>query len=1277
MHRATSAERLSVRERAFSAGATMLNRAMFEGLEARRFLAAFSVTNTNNAGSGSLRQAVLDANASAGADVIEFAGGLTGTIALSGGELLVSESLSINGPGANVLSVNAGNSSRVFNFAAGTSFLRRLSITQGHATSGGGISNAGTLSVEGCDISSNSAVAGGAISNTGTLTVLGSTFAYNSSSGSGGGLFNDAGGVMSVVNCTITNNTTSGQYGGGIDTLGTLTVSNSTITYNAASVGGRAISIRDSGIATSISTILAGNVSGVVYGVFQTGSINNLLSHAGGGLTNGVNGNIVGVDPFLSTLGWAGGATKVLALRDGSPAINKGVNPLSLTTDQRGGIYARQVGVSVDIGAFEFGGDDYASSGQWASAQEIVLNEAGHGVATGVIEQTWDTDLFKFVADSSRTITCTLDVPGGFDGLFEIYDAGHTRIARASDWSSGHDEIASIPISGGQTYFILVGGFRQPDGAYSMRISDDHADRGEWANASKIDLNTTGDGIRSGEIEVAGDTDLFTFTPTASGVTTILLDVASNFDGWIELYTVDYTLVASQNAGATNGDETLSWSLTAGQPYFILVGGWRNPGGQYSVQIDDDHADYGAWSRATVIPLNGNLGGSRAGVIERSLDTDLFTFTPATSGMLTITLYVASGFDGWIELYDASHGQLWSQNLYAGGSNESRASAVNAGQAYYILVGGWRVPNGGYTVRINDDYADAGAWDAATVITSNATGDGRRSGTIDFAGDTDLFTFTPAIQGTTTVILDVDSDFDGWFELYAPDHSLIVRQNGGATNGDESLSFTPMIGQAYFILVGGWRNPGGGYSIQIDDDYTDEGNWSRAAGIALNSQLDGSRAGVLETLWDTDLFKVTPVNSGVMTITLDVGTGFDGWFDVFDASHAMLRWQNLKAVGGDETASFSMTGGQTYFILVGGWRAPGGDYIIRISDDYADATAWADATRITPNDSLDALALGKIEANADTDLFTFTSPVSGSLTITLDVATGFDGWFELYDASHALVARQNIWAGGGDETRPLAVTNTQTYFILVGGWRVPAGDYRLLISDDHADAGIWPFASDIALDSAVDGSCPGVIDSDGDTDLFRFTPGATASVTITLDAGEGFDGWFEVYDASQMLLLRKNLWGSGTDETGSVAMSAAQVYYILIGGWRVPSGHYTIVVSDDHADEDSWSAAKSMVPDEDGHASRTGLIESSADTDLFMYTPASTGVVNVTLDVVRGFDGWFEFYDANHTLIRHVNTRGAGADEVWGFNLAQGQIYFILVGGNLAPNGRYVLNVDG
>src|SRR5262245_53416398 len=44
-----------------------------EALEARRLLTPFTVSNTNDSGSGSLRQAILDANNNAGADTIRFA----------------------------------------------------------------------------------------------------------------------------------------------------------------------------------------------------------------------------------------------------------------------------------------------------------------------------------------------------------------------------------------------------------------------------------------------------------------------------------------------------------------------------------------------------------------------------------------------------------------------------------------------------------------------------------------------------------------------------------------------------------------------------------------------------------------------------------------------------------------------------------------------------------------------------------------------------------------------------------------------------------------------------------------------------------------------------------------------------------------------------------------------------------------------------------------------------------------------------------------------------
>src|SRR5262245_1365166 len=84
-----------------------------EQLEGRLVLSAFHVSTLVDGGAGSLRAAVAQANAHTGADVISFDDGLTGTNALTGGELDITDDLKINGPGADELTVSGSNLSRV------------------------------------------------------------------------------------------------------------------------------------------------------------------------------------------------------------------------------------------------------------------------------------------------------------------------------------------------------------------------------------------------------------------------------------------------------------------------------------------------------------------------------------------------------------------------------------------------------------------------------------------------------------------------------------------------------------------------------------------------------------------------------------------------------------------------------------------------------------------------------------------------------------------------------------------------------------------------------------------------------------------------------------------------------------------------------------------------------------------------------------------------------------------------------------------------------------
>src|SRR5438552_1049741 len=82
-------------------------------LEDRTVPSTFTVTTLADSGPGSLRAAVTAANAAPGADTVRFAPGLHGTIALAS-EIPITDALTIDGPGANQITVSGNNTTRVF-----------------------------------------------------------------------------------------------------------------------------------------------------------------------------------------------------------------------------------------------------------------------------------------------------------------------------------------------------------------------------------------------------------------------------------------------------------------------------------------------------------------------------------------------------------------------------------------------------------------------------------------------------------------------------------------------------------------------------------------------------------------------------------------------------------------------------------------------------------------------------------------------------------------------------------------------------------------------------------------------------------------------------------------------------------------------------------------------------------------------------------------------------------------------------------------------------------
>jgi hypothetical protein len=239
-----------------------------------------TVTNTNDSGPGSLRQALADAQ---DGDTINFA--VSGTIALTSGELVIDKNITISGPGQNSLTVRPLSqvSFRVFNVMPSHSVtIQGLTISFGYAqfAQGGGIylDEHVTATIADCSLTNNyTGDIGGAIFIDGygggaMLTVLNSAITGNTAGttdhgGSGAGIYSTAD-TLTIINSTVSNNTAwigndfSGGAGGGIiSDYGTLEISNTTISSNQAGIDGGGLSI--SGTATITKSTISGNTAGL------------------------------------------------------------------------------------------------------------------------------------------------------------------------------------------------------------------------------------------------------------------------------------------------------------------------------------------------------------------------------------------------------------------------------------------------------------------------------------------------------------------------------------------------------------------------------------------------------------------------------------------------------------------------------------------------------------------------------------------------------------------------------------------------------------------------------------------------------------------------------------------------------------------------------------------------------------------------------------------------------------------------------------------------------
>lgn len=431
-----------------------------------------------NNGNCTLREAVIAANTNARVDACEAGGGAdtvllpagsfvltiagAGEDASATGDLDITEDLTVEGASLITTSISGNNLDRTFEVLGNSHLtLTHLTIEGGSGTVGGlggaiRINGSGALTLATARVRDTAADTAPAVyAATGATVNLYSSRVENNQSG---GLYFQIGSTGLVRDSSITGNNADMGAGISVNALSELTLVNSTVSDNLATISGAGILaggdvklynvtiaenvasassvfghgggvfIGISGTVFAANSLLGNNINFITgdpddcAGILVSGDSNLIESVTGCTLTGLTFNTLVGVDPLLGTLGNHGGPTLTQPLLAGSPAIDAGwsagcgdENLATLLTDQRA--YLRN-GVC-DIGAFEYASAGLATATQTTTPTRTLTptrtaTRTVTRTATATLPPSTTPSLTLTVAVSSSPAgTSTPCVPGG------------------------------------------------------------------------------------------------------------------------------------------------------------------------------------------------------------------------------------------------------------------------------------------------------------------------------------------------------------------------------------------------------------------------------------------------------------------------------------------------------------------------------------------------------------------------------------------------------------------------------------------------------------------------------------------------------------------------------------------------------------------------------------------------------------------------------------------------------------------------------------------------
>jgi hypothetical protein len=424
----------------------------------------------------------------------------------------------------------------------------------------------------------------------------------------------------------------------------------------------------------------------------------------------------------------------------------------------------------------------------------------------------------------------------------------------------------------------------------------------------------------------------------------------------------------------------------------------------------------------------------------------MYSLTAPASGTLTFDMKAdGAALDSYLRVYNSSGRLIATNDNAAKGTLDSRVTLrVTAGQAFYIGAAGQKGSAGAYMLSVlsnpTDDYGNAPETGKAVGVALWKTTS--VSGRINYAGDTDVFSFVAPTGGTMQVVGSLTgrgnslatglSAYDGAGLKLAPDDDL--ADSGG-------LVFNVVGGSRYYIQMTGLGGTTGTYKVTLYDKPA-----AQVLDIGPGDSL--TVAGQLAAD-STQMYFVTAPASG--TITLDMkadGSALDSYLRVYNSSGRQIATNDNAAKDTlDSRVTLRVTAGQAFYIGAAGQKGSAGAYMLSVlstpTDDYGNTPDTAKAVSVQT--SRTTSIYGTINYVGDADVLTFVAPTTGTVSVT-ESATGKNNSLSAavyaYDGDLSEIAHDTNAADAG-AALTFDVTQGTRYYVKLTGLNGTVGTYRV------------------------------------------------------------------------------------------------------------------------------------------------------------------------------------------------------------------------------------------